>query len=130
TYSGNAYVGFSYIRDAEIADAGSDQHLCGVTAGSISAAVPSTGTGAWTSLDGASVDTPNSPTTGVSGLVSGEYRFVWTVSTCCPDTWDTVSVFVGNETFGTDVVSACGPYLWIDGNTYSSDESVATHTLI
>lgn len=30
---------------------------------------------------------------------------------------------------GTDVVSACDTYDWIDGNTYTSSNSTATHTL-
>lgn len=29
---------------------------------------------------------------------------------------------------GTDVVSSCGPYTWIDGNTYSTDNNTATYT--
>ncbi|MFT6923492.1 MAG: hypothetical protein ACJA1C_002507 [Crocinitomicaceae bacterium] len=32
-------------------------------------------------------------------------------------------------TFGTDVQTACNSYLWIDGNTYTSDNNIATHTL-
>jgi hypothetical protein len=32
-------------------------------------------------------------------------------------------------TFGTDVISACSPYTWIDGNTYTESSNTATHTL-
>ena len=31
---------------------------------------------------------------------------------------------------GTDVVSNCGPYTWIDGNTYPIDNNTATHTIV
>ncbi|NVK64030.1 MAG: T9SS type A sorting domain-containing protein [Flavobacteriales bacterium] len=31
---------------------------------------------------------------------------------------------------GTDVISNCGPYTWIDGNTYSADNNTATHTIV
>lgn len=31
---------------------------------------------------------------------------------------------------GTDVISACGSYTWIDGNTYTSSNNTATHTLV
>lgn len=36
----------------------------------------------------------------------------------------------GNETYGTDVQSACQTYTWIDGNTYTSSNNTATHTLV
>ena len=31
--------------------------------------------------------------------------------------------------YGTDVVTACNPYTWIDGNTYLTDNNTATFTL-
>jgi len=34
------------------------------------------------------------------------------------------------ETFGTDVQTACSPYTWIDGNSYTSSNNTATDTLI
>ncbi|MCE3297356.1 MAG: hypothetical protein K0R65_3070 [Crocinitomicaceae bacterium] len=36
---------------------------------------------------------------------------------------------VGASSFSTHTVSACGSYLWIDGNTYTSGNNSATHTL-
>ena len=36
---------------------------------------------------------------------------------------------VGQPTTATDVVSACGSYTWIDGNTYTSNNTTATYTL-
>ncbi|MCB9230924.1 MAG: T9SS type A sorting domain-containing protein [Bacteroidia bacterium] len=35
-----------------------------------------------------------------------------------------------NATTGTDVVTSCGPFTWIDGQTYTVSNSSATHTLI
>jgi len=34
------------------------------------------------------------------------------------------------ETYGTDVLDSCNPVTWIDGNTYTSSNNTATHTLI
>ncbi len=47
---------------------------------------------------------------------------------CMTDTLNG-SVIIGSPTTGTDVVSACGSYMWIDGNTYSSNNNAATHVL-
>jgi Flp pilus assembly pilin Flp len=32
-------------------------------------------------------------------------------------------------TYATDTITSCGPYTWIDGNTYTSSNNTATHTL-
>jgi hypothetical protein len=34
-----------------------------------------------------------------------------------------------NSNTGTDVLTACDSYVWIDGNTYTSSNNTATHTL-
>lgn len=36
----------------------------------------------------------------------------------------------GTQPQGTDVVTACGSYEWIDGTTYSASNNTATHTLV
>lgn len=41
----------------------------------------------------------------------------------------TLNLTINNSTSGTDVISACGPITWIDGNTYSSTNNTATHTI-
>ena len=41
----------------------------------------------------------------------------------------TLNLTIGSPNSGTDVQTSCGPYMWIDGNTYTSDEFSATHTL-
>ena len=36
---------------------------------------------------------------------------------------------INNSTSGTDVITACDSYTWIDGNTYSQSNNSAQHTL-
>lgn len=36
---------------------------------------------------------------------------------------------VGGPVYATDVQTACDSYTWIDGNTYTSDNNTATHTI-
>lgn len=41
-----------------------------------------------------------------------------------------LNLTVNSPTSFTDVITSCGPYTWIDGNTYNSSNSIATHTLL
>ena len=41
----------------------------------------------------------------------------------------TLNLSISNPTSSTDIQASCGPYLWMDGNTYTSNENSATHTL-
>ena len=41
----------------------------------------------------------------------------------------TLDLTITNSTSGTDIQSACNSYTWIDGNTYTSSNNTATHTL-
>ena len=41
----------------------------------------------------------------------------------------TLNLTISSSNTGTDIVSACGSYTWIDGNTYTEDNNAATHTL-
>ena len=41
----------------------------------------------------------------------------------------TLNLTINNSSSGTDTLSTCGPYTWIDGNTYSSSNNTATYTL-
>ena len=40
-----------------------------------------------------------------------------------------LNLTINNSTTGTDVITACDNYTWIDGNTYTSSNNTATHTL-
>jgi gliding motility-associated-like protein len=42
----------------------------------------------------------------------------------------TLDLTIQNTTFGTDNQSHCNSYTWIDGNTYTSTNNSATHTLV
>ncbi len=81
-------------------NAGSD--LCfasGVTSFSLSGNNPSPGTGLWTQISGASatIASPTSNSSGVSGLTDGKYTFEWAISrNGCTVTRDTVLVTISS----------------------------------
>ncbi len=67
---------------------------------------------------------------------SGNYT--WTSSNTYMDTVPntagcdsviTINLTVNNSTNSVDVRTECGPIVWIDGNTYSTDDSTATYTI-
>ena len=41
----------------------------------------------------------------------------------------TLNLTIVNSNTGTDVITACDTYTWIDGNTYTANNNTATHTL-
>ena len=53
---------------------------------------------------------------------AANYSFTVTDATGCTHTFS-------NAITGTDVISACDSYTWIDGNTYTSSNNTATYTL-
>jgi gliding motility-associated-like protein len=64
------------------ANAGSDQVVCTSTGtATLAGNTPSAGSGMWTTSSSATINTPTSPTSTVSGLTSaGIYTFIWTVT--------------------------------------------------
>ncbi len=54
--------------------------------------------------------------------------YTLTNATGC-DSVVTLNLTINNSTTGTDVVSACNSYTWIDGNTYTSSNNTATYIL-
>ncbi len=40
-----------------------------------------------------------------------------------------LNLTINNSNSGTDIMTACKTYTWIDGNTYTSSNNTATHTL-
>ena len=103
---------FIYDATNADADAGPDQELCtpvlSTTMAGSAVTFPAVGT--WTLVSGqGSITSPNSPTSGVTGLGIGENVFAWTVDNgpCANGiTSDTVSIFVFN---GSDPAAAAGP---------------------
>ncbi len=85
------------LANPSIAAAGSDQVICASSA-TMAANTAVIGTGVWTQVSGPSITTianASSPTTSISGLVSGTYTFAWTISNgTCPPTSDNVSITV------------------------------------
>lgn len=41
----------------------------------------------------------------------------------------TIDLTINNSSTGTDTQTACDSYTWIDGNTYTASNNIATHTL-
>lgn len=64
------------------ANAGANQTLCNSTTATLSGNTPTVGTGAWTVVSGtATVTTPSSPNSGVTGLVPGDSVILrWTIT--------------------------------------------------
>lgn len=59
---------------------------------------------------------------------SGIYLITLTNAAGC-DSIVTLNLTINNSTTGTDIVTACDSYNWIDGITYTSDNTSATHIL-
>ncbi|MBK7030044.1 MAG: hypothetical protein IPH45_12900 [Bacteroidales bacterium] len=81
--------------------AGADQSICGATpaTATMAANTPVYGTGTWTQESGvaATITTPGSPTTTITGLLTGTYVFRWTIANGpCQSSSDLVQISVGS----------------------------------
>ncbi|MFH2143696.1 MAG: T9SS type A sorting domain-containing protein [Bacteroidota bacterium] len=56
------------------------------------------------------------------------YTFTGGAANGC-DSIVTLNLTINNPTNGTDVITACDSYLWIDGNTYTASNTTATYTI-
>ena len=65
---------------------------------------------------------------GVTYTSSGDYTWQGTNVAGC-DSTATLHLTINNSTSSTDVQVACDSYTWIDGNTYTTSNNSATHTL-
>ncbi|MGJ8661538.1 MAG: T9SS type A sorting domain-containing protein, partial [Bacteroidota bacterium] len=54
------------------------------------------------------------------------FYYNWQFSTGCESTRVPVLATVNNNATSTDIVTECGSYTWIDGNTYTSSNNTAT----
>jgi subtilisin-like proprotein convertase family protein len=59
---------------------------------------------------------------------SGNYSFTLPAANGC-DSLVNLSLTINNAVTATDVQSACGPFTWIDGNTYTSSTNTPTFTI-
>jgi hypothetical protein len=90
-------VTITVIQPVTIANAGPGQVLCNANANvTLQANTPSSGTGQWSLVSGPSTVSFTNPAlsnTVVSGLKTGTYRFVWTISNgTCVNSTDTVII--------------------------------------
>ena len=102
------------VSAAVTANAGSDQTLCNVTSAILAGSNPAPGTGLWTSSSSAIITTPTAAGTTITGLQSGTYVLVWTVTNGVCISRDTVSVRIDSL-----VNSAAGP-----------DQQICTNTIV
>ncbi|MBL0145728.1 MAG: T9SS type A sorting domain-containing protein [Chitinophagaceae bacterium] len=130
----------NFAGTPSVADAGLDKTACVSPArATMTAAVPTVGTGVWTQVAGpvtANIISPSAPNTIITGLNTlGTYTFRWTVSNNpCPSTFDEVNVVVngnpasftitGGGTFCPTGTTLAGP---VDPNyTYQWGKSYLT----
>lgn len=103
------------------ADAGPDQEICG-TQVTLSANTPNVGTGQWQQVigpPGVTINSPNSNSTEVTGLIDGTFGFEWSVSNnACPGSKDTVLIRVSLPPDPADA----GPYQLLCGSTSTNLE--------
>jgi len=133
-------VQVNFAATPSTADAGLDKTACVSPArATMTAAVPTAGTGVWTQVAGpvtANIISPNAPNTVITGLNTiGTYTFRWTVSNNpCPSNFDEVDVVVngnpasfsitGGGTFCPTGTTLAGP---VDPNyTYQWGKSYLT----
>ncbi len=105
-------------------NAGADQQICNATAITMAANIPSTGTGMWSQLSGpntAIISSPSSEATTITGLTSGAYVFVWSITNgVCAVSTDSVNVIVDplptTASAGPDQLSICPPVTTMTAN--------------
>lgn len=77
-----------------VANAGSDQSICNTSA-SLSANLPVTGNGVWSSPGSGIISNVSQSSTGVSALNTGSNVFIWTITNgVCPSSVDSVTINV------------------------------------
>ncbi len=91
-------VRFTVNPTTSTSNAGLDQTICGTTA-ILAGNTPAIGIGTWTQTfgpGGATITTPSSPTSGITGLSPGFYRFNWTITNgaCASVSRDTLVITV------------------------------------
>ena len=87
------------IIDATVtANAGVDQRQCGGTSVTLTGNNPAPGTGLWTKVSGgtATITSPTSASTTVTGMTFGTYVFRWTVTNGTCSATDLVEVVIAN----------------------------------
>jgi hypothetical protein len=119
-------VTVSVDESPTVADAGTNQNLCNTTTTTLAGNSPSVGTGSWSVISGsASITTPTSPTSGITGLTIGAASTLrWTISNgvCANSTDDVIVNVYDNPTTanaGTDQTLCNVTSATLAGNTPS-----------
>ena len=102
-------VQITIFANSSVANAGSDQSLCNVNTATLSGNTPAAGSGVWSLVSGPNtptITTPLSPSTTVSGMITGVYTFRWSITNgvCAPSN-DNVQVTI----FALPTSSSAGP---------------------
>ncbi|MFL9482158.1 PKD domain-containing protein [Chitinophagaceae bacterium LWZ2-11] len=137
-YSNNAIL--TVVPQVTPSNAGPNQQLCNQLNATLAGNTPASGTGMWTQTGGpaATILTPASPTSGITGLVAGNtYQFTWTITglgNCAPSSSSTTIInrpqittsVAGNDITVCDFTSTTNTSVTLSGNfdpTRSSFES-------
>ena len=91
----------TWANAPDVADAGPDQVICNQTTATLAANTPMVGTGLWTVVSGtATITNPSSPTSGVTGLVTGASAVLqWTITNGpCSSSSDQMTITTGEVT--------------------------------
>ncbi|HWZ14481.1 MAG TPA: PKD domain-containing protein [Mucilaginibacter sp.] len=132
--SGSCPIQFSTVSTITVsqpaiqANAGSDQTFCGGTSATLQGNNPAPSTGIWTQTAGpaATIVSPNSNQTQVTGLIPGnDYTFVWTIQgqAPCGNTSSSMQIHDANDvtpSFTADKSDNCGTYTVNFTNTSTS----------
>ncbi|MEA3426893.1 MAG: gliding motility-associated C-terminal domain-containing protein, partial [Bacteroidota bacterium] len=115
------------VPPVTIADAGQDKILCNADNATIlQANTPVNGAGTWSQASGpsnVSFINPSLPNTMVTGLRTGTYRFVWSISNgICANSTDTVTIKVDRvlSAFTLSSINDCGKTTYRFNNTSQS----------
>lgn len=104
---------------ATLANAGGNQNVCG-TSVILTGNTPVVGTGLWTQEvgnAGATIVSPTSPTTSVTGLFDGVYVFRWTISNnACPSNYSEATIYVSTP----PSAAVAGPNQTLCGATFTN----------
>jgi gliding motility-associated-like protein len=92
-------VSVSISAAPTVSAAGPDQSVCLFAPINLTANTPVIGTGSWSQISGstATIESPNSASTSITGVVSGTYGFRWTITNgTCPPSTDDVMITVND----------------------------------
>jgi gliding motility-associated-like protein len=123
----------SVIRNGTtpVSNAGPDQALCNSTTATMAGNAATPGTGTWTQISGpntATITTPSSQTSTMTGLIAGTYVFQWTITNApCAATNDQVSIVISDlpstSNAGTDQI-ICNSSATMAGNIPASGTGI------